>query len=123
MEVAKDEDMMPCRARVALKSFLEPALASLPKGHWILGDFVTSPFPEPPVLQERNCPCPRATTMPSLLFLHISENLSRMGVKEAGRDPILFFRTEIFKVIPNSAQFLHEQLWAREIHSVGKPSC
>lgn len=48
MEVAKDEALMPCRAHVALKFFLEPALAFLGKRHQLLGDFVTSPFLKPP---------------------------------------------------------------------------
>lgn len=56
MEVAKDEALMPCRAHFA---FLSQHCFSVGKAP-VLGDFFTSLFPKPAVLQERTCPCPRA---------------------------------------------------------------
>lgn len=104
--VAKDEALMPGRAHVALKSCPETALAALRKMEQLLGGFVASP--NPVCAPGEELPLPQghihATATSSLLFYtQASENLSHSGVKEAGRDPAFFFRSEILKVIPKSA--------------------
>lgn len=92
-----------------------------------MGDFVTlhchspiAPASGKQWLQPLSC-------HPSSSHSEASERLHGTGVKLAGKAPAFVFRTEILKVIqiwiPKSTQFLHQHLWARESHFVGKCSC